>query len=213
MQTEAINFMLQVHPLACKPNQHLDFIINVHQTPVCFALQQGCTLEKHGTHTVGMRKSTDDTRCCAFSVIVAASRQLLVPVVAFKGSPKGRIVKDEPPHFPNNMICAMQAKTWMDKTVMSMWVEQVLHPHTEQAPPRVVPLLFLDSFCCHMMGSVTQATQMTGVQVKIAPGGCTGLCQTVDGGIDKPLKGKIHAFWEQHMTEKGITDPIAKPPL
>ena len=45
------------------------------------------------------------------------------PVIAFKGSPKGRIVKHEPPHFPNDMICAMQANTWIDKTAMSMWVK------------------------------------------------------------------------------------------
>ena len=63
-----------------------------------------------------------------------------------------------------------------------------------------------------MIGSVTQATQMMGVQVEIAPGGCTDLCQPVDVSIDKPLKGKIRAFWEQCMTEKGITDPIANLP-
>ena len=38
------------------------------------------------------------------------------------------------------------------------------------------------------------------------------MCQPVDVGVNKPLKGKIRAFWEQYMVDKGITDPIAKPP-
>ena len=38
------------------------------------------------------------------------------------------------------------------------------------------------------------------------------MCQPVDVGVNKPLKGKVCAFWEQRMVEKGITDPIAKPP-
>ena len=49
-----------------------------------------------------------------------------MPVVVFKGSPKGRILRDELPHFPNNMIYAMQHNAWMDETVMLLWVERVL---------------------------------------------------------------------------------------
>jgi len=62
-----------------------------------------------------------------------------------------------------------------------------------------------------MMASVTKAIQALGVQVEIIPGGCTGLCQPVDVGVNKPLKGKIRHYWEQYMIEESIIEATTKP--
>ena len=73
-----------------------------------------------------------------------------------------------------------------------MWVKMVLKPYVDAAPQNVVPLLFLDSYHCHMMNSVVNAIQNLGVEVKHIPGGCTSLCQPVDIGINKPFKAFLH---------------------
>ena len=69
------------------------------------------------------------------------------------------------------MIYACQDNAWMDERVMLMWVDMVLKPYVDTAPDEVVPVLFLDSYRCHMMNSVVNAIQDLGVQVEHIPGG------------------------------------------
>ena len=52
----------------------------------------------------------------------------------------------------------------------------------------VVQLLVLDSYQCHIMTSVVDATQQVGVVMEHMPGECTLLCQPVDVGINNALK-------------------------
>ena len=68
---------------------------------------------------------------------------------------------------------------------------RVLAPHVATAPRWVVPFLYLDSHHCHVMAEVVHAIQDLGITVKIIPGGCTGLCQPVDVGANKPFKGRV----------------------
>jgi hypothetical protein len=47
----------------------------------------------------------------------------------------------------------------MDESVMVMWIRQVLKTYCETKPDGVLPLLFHDSYRCHMMRSVVNAIQ------------------------------------------------------
>ena len=60
----------------------------------------------------------------------------------------------------------------MDEDAMIVWINQVLCPHIESAPPGVLPIIFLDSYRCHMMASVVSKIQDLGVEVEHIPGGC-----------------------------------------
>jgi hypothetical protein len=63
------------------------------------------------------------------------------------------------------------------------------------------------------MGSVMNRIQQMGIEVLHIPGGCTYLCQPVDIGINKPLKGAMRAKWEAWMTDgDGIVDGVAREP-
>ena len=95
------------------------------------------------------------------------------------------------------MIYACQDNAWMDERVMLMWVDMVLKPYVDTAPDDMVPILFLESYCCHMMNSVVNAIQDLGVEV-------TSLCQLVDIGINKPFKAFLHKAWEKWMINEGI---------
>jgi hypothetical protein len=101
----------------------------------------------------------------------------------------------------------------MDKEVMLLWVEQVLGPYVGTAPDGVVPILFLDSYHCHMMASEVTKIQDLGVEVENIPGGCTGLCQPVDVGVNKAFKTRIQEQWEAWMIEEGLTSGTTSPPL
>jgi hypothetical protein len=91
-------------------------------------------------------------------------------------------------------------------------VDEVLAPHVAMAPAGIVPLLALDSYQCHMMASVVNCIQDLGVEVEHIPGGCTGLCQPLDVGINKHLKCHIRQMWNEWMVEEGIMDGNAVPP-
>jgi hypothetical protein len=85
----------------------------------------------------------------------------------------------------------------MDEAVMIAWVDKILRPYIETTPDHLVPLHILDSYQCHMMGSVVQKIQELGVEVKHIPGGCTPLCQPVNIGFNQPFKDRIWKLWIQ----------------
>jgi hypothetical protein len=182
------------------------------QTPIPFTFNAKRTLELIGVHTVHIRKSTSDTKRVTCALTVSASGRILTPLLVVKGTPGGRIEKREFSTFPNDVLYACQANAWMDEKVMLLWVDKILKPYVETAPDGIVPLLFLDSFRCHMMGSVVQAIQELGVEVEHIPGGCTYLCQPVDIGVNKPFKTRMRDSWEGWMIEDGLHTGTTKPP-
>ena len=204
MRSEAADFMIDARLIVNQPTRHQDFIINMDQTPVYFTLQRGKTLAKRGSRTVHCRKSTDDTRRSTFSFTITASGRVLTPYLVFKGSPTGRIVKEEFPIMPKDMFYACQKRAWMDEAVMLEWVDNVLKPYLSRTPPGIIPVLYLDSFRCHMMASVVNKINDLGCEVKIIPGGCTGLVQPVDVGANKPFKLRLREYWEEWMITEGL---------
>ena len=78
---------------------------------------------------------------------------------------------------------------------MLLWVEKVLKPYVESAHEGIVPLLLLDSYCCHVMASVANEIQDLGVEVAQIPGSCTYLCHPVDIDINKPYKKHMRYQW------------------
>ena len=57
---------------------------------------------------------------------------------------------------------------WMNR--QCLWVDRVLQPYIETAPPGVMPIIFLDSYRCHMMASVVTKIEDLGVEVQHIPG-------------------------------------------
>ena len=158
------------------------------QTPVPFTYNAKSTLDVVGVRTVHIHKLTSDTKCAACALTVTASGKLLTPMLIFKGKPNNWIVKREFPKYHEGCVYACQDNTWMDEQVMLQWVEQILKPYVDTAPEDVVPILFLESYRCHIMAFVVNQIQALGVEVEHIPSGCTYLRQPVDIGINKPYK-------------------------
>ncbi|KAI2509922.1 Pogo transposable element with KRAB domain [Fragilaria crotonensis] len=211
---EALDYMISVArpKVADQPSRHQDYILNMDQTPIPFTYNNNKTLEVVGRRTVHIRKSTNDTKRATFAMTVTASGKILKPLLVFKGTPNGRIVRNEFPGYTSDMVYACQGNAWMDEEVMMMWVSKVLQPYIATAPEGIVPILFLDSYRCHMMASVVARIQDLGVEVEHIPGGCTPLCQPVDIGVNKPFKDRIRRQWEAWMINEGTLSGTTSPP-
>jgi hypothetical protein len=125
-------------------------------------------------------------------------------MVIFKGKPNGRIAKMEFARYPAPHHYCCQKNAWMDEAVMLAWVDDILQPYVETALDDVIPLLILDSYQCHMMGSVVQRIQELGVEVKHILGGCTSLCQPVDIDFNRPFKDRLRKLWITWMISEGV---------
>jgi hypothetical protein len=100
----------------------------------------------------------------------------------------------------------------MDEAVMLVWVEDVLTPYVAQALDDTVPLLILDLYCCHMMGSVVQQIQELRVEVQHIPCGCTLLGQPVDIGFNKPSKDRCRRAWHAWMMAEAVIHGMTSTP-
>ena len=186
-ESEAHDFIMVTRPKVSDPCRHQDYVLNMDQTPIPYSFNQRSTLELIRWRTVHVRKSTSDMKWATCALTIMASGKMLDPLMVFKGKPNGRIVTHEFPEFPDRILYTCQDNACMDEKVMLQWVEKILKPYIGDAPDGVIPLLFLDSYRCHIMGSVVMAIQNLGVEVEQIPGGCTYLCQPVDVGVNKPL--------------------------
>jgi hypothetical protein len=175
------------------------------------------TLEVKGARTVHSRASTTETKRVTLAATVTASGKMLSPFLIFKGKPQGRIALREFGTYPDAGKYACQEKAWMDESKMNEWIDVVLQPWKENRdqnnPSLEPPILILDAYRVHQMGSVVNRIQSMGIEVVHIPAGCTYLCQPIDVGINKPIKSRLCQKWEDWMTEgDGIVDGVAKEP-
>jgi hypothetical protein len=92
----------------------------------------------------------------------------------------------------------------MDEVCMLRWVDEILKPYLKvnPPPPGIVPVILLDAYRCHMMASVTDAIAELGIEIIHIPGGCTGLTQPLDVGINMPFKSRVRVLWEEWMIDE-----------
>jgi hypothetical protein len=199
----AQDYVQTIRPKLVQSNRHEDYILNMDQTPVPFTFNAQRTFEPMGQRTIHICKSTSDTKRVTCAMTVSASGRVLTPLLVFKGAPNGRIERNEFVTYPDDIVYACQGNAWMDEKVMHLWIDKMLKPFIDQAPPGIVPLHLLDSYCCHMMKSTVNAIEDLGVEVEHIPGGCTSLCRPVDLGVNKQFKSRMHRLWEEWMISTG----------
>ena len=143
---EALDYMQHVRVKLAQPNRHADYIINMDQTPIPFTFNSKRTLEMVGKKTIHIRKSTNDTKRATLALTVTASGKMIRPMLIFKGTANGRIVKRDIPGWDNTFLYACQPNAWMDERCMLLWVELCLKPHVATIPTGIIPIIFLDSY-------------------------------------------------------------------
>jgi DDE superfamily endonuclease len=202
---EAFDFIVNVVcPKVMESTKHEDFILNMDQTPVPFTYNARKTLEIVGHRTVHIRKSTCDTKRVTFAMTMTASGKVLKPVIILKGF--------ETAELSNVNFRIMRMATWCTSAnallgwmKLPCWSGLILcFSHTlNRHHLELMPILFLDSYRCHMMAGVVTRIQNLGVEVVHIPGGCTSLCQPVDIGVNKPFKNRLRSEWQTWMINEG----------
>jgi hypothetical protein len=64
---------------------HQDFILNMDQTPIYQAMDEGRTIDVVGTRTVNLRTSANDSQRVTVAVTITASGKQLKSMIVFKG--------------------------------------------------------------------------------------------------------------------------------
>jgi hypothetical protein len=172
------------------------------QTNSKFGNLPGQTIDQRGARTINMCTGTNDSKRCTVALTVSASGEMLPPMVIYKGTRHGRIATCEIRDHPQGMKYAMQPKAWFDEATMLDWVDDVLKPYIATAPVGIIPILFLDLFKVHLLGSVADAIQGLGVELKVIPPGCTGLVQPINVGINKPFKANMRKIYTEWILEQ-----------
>jgi hypothetical protein len=188
-------------------------VLNMDQTPIYFSFHEKRTLAPKGQKTIHILASTNSTQRATLNVAVTLAGTMVKPMTIFKGKTNGTIAMNELPSFPTDGLWACQEKAWCNEAMMHMWIDGPLVEWKDKvtsAYPNVIPIVVLDSFKVHMMGTVVARIQSLGMEVIHIPAGCTYLCQPVDVGINRPIKHRMAALWEEWMvTENSGTN---KPP-
>jgi hypothetical protein len=96
----------------------------------------------------------------------------------------------------------------MDERCMLIWIEQIFVPYlrANPPPPGIQPVILLNAYQCHIMKLVVSKITALGVEVLQVLGGCTGLCQPLEVGINKPFKHHVCHLWEEWVMDNLDTD-------
>jgi hypothetical protein len=65
-------------------------------------------------------------------------------------------------------LCKLEFLSYENDMII-IWVDQMLCPQIETAPAGILPILFLDSYGCHMTASIVGMIQDLGVEVELTP--------------------------------------------
>ena len=160
--------MDHIHPLVRGLHRCWTKVINMFQTPI-FSMNKKKMLKVVDCKMIYVRKLTSDTKCATITITITALGKTFTLLIIFKGALKSKIKREEFSTYPTDMLYQMQHNAWMDERVMIVWVENMLKPYFELMPENIIPF-FLDSYRCHIMGSIVNAIRKLGCKVQHIPG-------------------------------------------
>jgi hypothetical protein len=207
VKEDALSYIVLVVPKCVGHTRDKNFILNMDQTNTYFRMSPRTTINQCGARTINMRQ-VDNSKRCTVTFTISASGNILKPMVVYQGAPRGCIALRKLPLHPHERHYAMQKKAWFEEAVMLDWVENVLASYVATAPAGMIPIVFLDSFKVHLLGSVAYAIKSLGVEVKFIPAGCTGLVQLINVGFNKPYKSNMSKIYTDFMMSQDLSQPL-----
>jgi hypothetical protein len=232
MCNKAHGLLQEIISIVNDENRSYAFTITMDQTPILHAIITKDTIDRRGVKPINMRTAGGDIRQVTIAIMITVSGHQLPLLVVFKGKsihfctantvtnimvdcciqiaeiPNGTIAHREVPTLPAGSIYHLNKKVWFNGQIMLNWIEHVLAPYIATVPPGIIPILFLDQFRVHMMGSIVNAIQALGMQVEFIPAGCTGLVQPVDVGFNKAFRCKMQDKFLKWMMTQDPNLPI-----
>ena len=197
LETKIAAFNVEVASIFDNGDYPLDYVCNMHETPVFLDLLPGKVIDKKGKKTINVRTTGSDKNRITATLCCAASGKMLPSFVIFKGKTI-RLLKKVT--APTGVVCSTQSKAWMDEIRMLEWIEKIWAPYVGNGSNPA--LLSLDTFSGHLTRTVKDAFAKVGTKLLVIPGGCTSVLQPLDVSINKPFKSFIRHQWCERMVKE-----------
>jgi hypothetical protein len=188
--------------------------VNIDQTNVIAQDNDGSTFAEEGSKQVAL-VGKEEKRAWTTVVGVSAGGDALPLQIIFKGASKASLPSSNAPFMAQarqrGFIFSFNPKTyWSSFALMKVYVEEILVPFWLQKkrehnlPPDQVCILQLDVWSVHrgLEFRTYIISTWPWIHLNYVPGGCTGLWQACDVGIQRPFKLAIKkAQLEDVITE------------
>ena len=176
----------------------LSLIGNADQTLFTFDMPAYSMVDSKGTKSVSIMTTGHEKDRFTVMLACLGDGAKLPPYVVFKR-------KTLPKHFvlPRGMHCHVQAKGWMDESLVKDWLNSVWSKVGRLLRRR--NLLVWDSFRAHLSDHVKWVLKNSCTDVAVIPGGMTSLLQPLDIGVNKPFKDNLRQYWNKWMLDGNHT--------
>lgn len=191
--------------------------VNADQTQVTFAPGDKFTYAPTNAKQVTL-VGGDEKR--AFTVMVAiANNGTLLPFQAiYVGKTDRSCPSKSAPHYDDLIGAGMRleysgTKTyWSNQRTMRLWVDHILAPYFEEEktklglPESQKALLQIDVWAVHRSQEFRtwMAENHPNIILDYVPGGCTGVHQPCDTGIQRPFKHSIKRSYHEAVVEEMV---------
>lgn len=172
---------------------------NADQTPIFFDMPSNYTVESTGAKQVRIITSGNEKNRVTAMLCCTADGHKLSPYLIFKR-------KTVPVNiaFPDNVIVRAQQKGWMDNDLMIDWIDSVWRKRPG-ASLGVRSMLVLDSFRCHISDRVKEKLAACHTDLVVIPGGMTSQIQPLDVCLNKPMKDRVRAAYNDWLGDQALT--------
>ena len=149
-------------------------IVNMDETNIHFDEPVRRTINIRGARNIPLQ-TTGSGSSATVVLAVTMNGIKLKPLIIFKGSPSGRIVR-EFQNYPSGANYACQKRNWIDIAVMNEWIDSIWKKEIIGATPSY---LLWDVFAVHKMSAVIGKLEEFGTQVDFIPPGYTSTLQVL----------------------------------
>jgi hypothetical protein len=211
----------------------IELYVNSDQTQVVYAPGNRMTWTSTGSKQVAI-VGMDEKRAFTLMVSVAADGTLLPFQAIYQGLTKLSLPKADSPNYDEAIEAGFKlefsgTKTyWSNQKTMRSFVDNILAPYLANKkielslPPSQKSLWQIDVWSVHRSAEFRNwmSEKHPSIVVDFVPGGCTGVHQPCDVGIQRPLKLSMRKSYHEDVVneflsqlEKGNSAPTLKDTL
>ena len=124
----------------------------------------------------------------------------------------GKGVKKLKCNLPDNIyiIYSGNDNSWVDRGIISKWIGLVVAKYARKLPQGTRGLIFTDNHSSHTRPENIKKLQDLGFDVMFLPPNLTGELQPMDLTINKAIKERYSALWEEWFDKYGSTQSTEK---
>lgn len=189
-------------------------VINFDQTQMIYVPGNRMTWSQTGAKQVGM-VGMDEKRAFTLVVGVTANGTVLPFQAVFVGKTKASVPSSDSANYADTMNAGFQfaysgtATYWSNQKTMREYMDKIIAPYCERLkhehglPPTQKSLVQLDVWSVHRSEEFRNWMRANhpSIILDFVPGGCTGVHQLCDVGIQRPLKLLVKKSYHEDVVE------------